>query len=591
MKLFKSDNAILLCICLASLKTTNGFSFVFPSVVSRSSAAVSSQSTETASQYRSNRQKYTALYQLDDSEDLSNNLQDDTSDSEIFFDDFADFGLVGQSGNDDLPPAPEHLVPGIDPTKTALHERIQRLQNDERQKDAQLMHNWKRGNWDVRGFSLDPESADLDVMLPNQRVHVCKVALDDNGRVWVGRQDGSVVLVGLGDEYWTHFRSKLAANAQDNDSIKVASKLVREENYGTIPAQDDEEEYEMSSVAEPRKPFEIRNQISAHASPISSLLAVDGYLFTSGQEGTIQQWIVTEDESDKAASLTKVVASRLMDDEVHKDTIVCLKPVSVLPDEDPTVIFSAAKDGSLALWDLHMGELLYKCQIVGDKSAMDKSLLDVSSADSDGVNIYIGTNEGQVLAYTVKALLESASTGRASCPLPNGQWTVTEPGETVTSLACAGKGTLGRGSAQETTVLLTGCASGTVKQFEVFARRMPGTSEKTQSVKLEQWPKMSSQRLRKKAHVFSGHEAPVTALCAVDSTKFLSASADGTIRAWDTSNGKELFAMDGFTSEISSLCFQDALLVTDGMEKFVCVHDFDVDPNGNGDFEIEMDEW
>jgi WD40 repeat protein len=62
--------------------------------------------------------------------------------------------------------------------------------------------------------------------------------------------------------------------------------------------------------------------------------------------------------------------------------------------------------------------------------------------------------------------------------------------------------------------------------------------------------------------------------------QFLSASEDGTIRVWDVAKGKERYRMDGFTTDLSSLCVQgsgdndDDLLITNGMNQYVCVHDF-----------------
>lgn len=100
--------------------------------------------------------------------------------------------------------------------------------------------------------------------------------------------------------------------------------------------------------------------------------------------------------------------------------------------------------------------------------------------------------------------------------------------------------------------------------------------------KMENWPKIPTQRLPKRAHLFEGHEGPVLVLEAMCGRRpqFLSAAADGTIRAWDIAKGKEEYRMDGFTKDLSSLCVQggsdtdDDLLITNGMNQYVCVHDF-----------------
>eukprot|EP00957_Ditylum_brightwellii_P009020 681771-Ditylum_brightwellii.AAC.1 len=93
------------------------------------------------------------------------------------------------------------------------------------------------------------------------------------------------------------------------------------------------------------------------------------------------------------------------------------------------------------------------------------------------------------------------------------------------------------------------------------------------------------------AHLFEGHCGSITSLACVDRTKVLSAGADGTVRIWDRSEGKELYRMDGFTSKISSLCLEENRLITDGMEEYVCLHDFEVDEIEEGkDYNLE-DDW
>jgi WD40 repeat protein len=95
--------------------------------------------------------------------------------------------------------------------------------------------------------------------------------------------------------------------------------------------------------------------------------------------------------------------------------------------------------------------------------------------------------------------------------------------------------------------------------------------------------------MQKRAHLFEGHaEGPVTALASIDPSKFLSAGADGTIRAWNPTKGNEMFRMDGFSDTISSLCLSVDMLITDGMSEYVCVHDFDVDASEVEDgYELE----
>jgi hypothetical protein len=62
--------------------------------------------------------------------------------------------------------------------------------------------------------------------------------------------------------------------------------------------------------------------------------------------------------------------------------------------------------------------------------------------------------------------------------------------------------------------------------------------------------------------------------------------------------------MDGFPDPIRSLCLLDSggsdastdilrntLLITDGMNKYVCVHDFSADDENDTDYDLEMPEY
>jgi hypothetical protein len=76
------------------------------------------------------------------------------------------------------------------------------------------------------------------------------------------------------------------------------------------------------------------------------------------------------------------------------------------------------------------------------------------------------------------------------------------------------------------------------------------------------------------------------------------------VRAWNTATGKELFRMEGFPDSIRSLCLLDSgkadgsmnvvrntILITDGMNKYVCVHDFSSDNEDENDFDLDMPEY
>ena len=87
--------------------------------------------------------------------------------------------------------------------------------------------------------------------------------------------------------------------------------------------------------------------------------------------------------------------------------------------------------------------------------------------------------------------------------------------------------------------------------------------------------------MKRRSHLFSpGHDGAVSSISqqGADSSKFLTCGQDGSVCVWSAASGKELFRMDGFSSSISSLaCLGRELLVTDGMEEYVCVHDFGIE--------------
>ena len=93
--------------------------------------------------------------------------------------------------------------------------------------------------------------------------------------------------------------------------------------------------------------------------------------------------------------------------------------------------------------------------------------------------------------------------------------------------------------------------------------------------------------MKRRAHLFTPpHDGPVTCISQQgkhDTSKFLTSSEDGSVCVWSASSGKELYRMDGF-NDISSLAFIGReLLVTDGMEQYVCVHDFGIEEDAASD--------
>ena len=107
---------------------------------------------------------------------------------------------------------------------------------------------------------------------------------------------------------------------------------------------------------------------------------------------------------------------------------------------------------------------------------------------------------------------------------------------------------------------------------------------------MEHWPRLSTQRMKRRAHLFSpSHDGPVTSIAQSrhDLSKFITSGND-SVCVWNASSGKELFRMEGFSSVSSVACLGRELLVTNGMHEYVCVHDFGIaeDAASNG-YELE----
>jgi WD40 repeat protein len=228
-----------------------------------------------------------------------------------------------------------------------------------------------------------------------------------------------------------------------------------------------------------------------------------------------------------------------------------------------------ATDGSLAVWDIAGGDLLFTGCLPDDSAG-------VTSATAGAGHWWIATAVGRVLGYPLAALLESAANDDP-CPLPVGDWAAAADDVAVTALTCLGRTRVGQGpSARDSLVVVTGDATGQVKQWDLLER-----SNGSGGIALDAWPKMPRQRWPHRAHVLTGHDSPITALVPTappsdDSQPLvLAAAQDGSLRAWNGKTGSERVRMEGFTDQLRSLCVigQD-LLLTDGNGPHVTIHDF-----------------
>lgn len=594
----------LLLFVVVALSTARSDAFVTP-YKSRSTAAAAAAAAPDR------------LYGLTSSGSDDNN-------EPIFYDDFGDGGDFGGSS-----------LPSSQKLMTSLSSRMSDTKNAEATYDAKLARNWRRGNWGVRGFKLDKtsslsgkpaivsvvaaptSSASVDISLPQDK------ALPEDRKVAVGRSDGSVFIVQLGNEYLTNFVS--VSNPDEQTSQWVDAQSVEDMSNNDRPntkfgggGGTGDTASQQQQPQQPR-PFQVIHQFQAteKEEPIHSLVyhdTIEGVqlICTAGDSGIIKIWSL--DTSESRSHGEEIVASL---SDAHSSKIIALKAM-VIPSHDAAVeernvLFSASTDGTVALNDLDKkGEFICSCQCIDKlKNFGQVTCADVSNPTSwqDGGRdendrdvIFLGTSSGYVVGYVAEELMTAAAASSANnnsdelCPVPSicfrAHGNDSGAGEAVTAIRCGGHGTIPNTvaptvgtSRMSSRILLTGGEDGAVKQWEILAQ------QSTFGIRLEHWPRMSSQRMKRRHHLFKGHFGAVKSISQqsmYDSSKFLTSGDDGSIRVWSAINGDELFTMDGFTSSVSSLaCLGRDLLVTDGQNEYVCVHDFSIDDDLEAGYDLD----
>lgn len=405
----------------------------------------------------------------------------------VFFDDFGDFGSSNKNdsnGNDNL---------------KSLKSRMSQVKSAEEAYDAKLARNWRRGNWGVRGFALDKFATTSDPVLVSAVVAPRSSALADTSllqdrTIVVGRTDGSVFVVKLGDEYLTSFVSVPTlvvdeddSNANNGDAAAGGGEMsVRVENewMGTEELRNrmQFEQSQLSKGAEEEEqkqvfkdPFVIRHQFLAsdQGEAIKKMIFDDtidgvdchGVICTAaGTSGEIKIWSLPH-SSDVGSGQTVQIA---LLSGVHRDAIVCLETM-VLPSSDDgydkKALLSVSRDGTFALWDLsnNIGELIsaFQCANVSSDCAITcadvsnpTALIDDFSDDgskNDNDVIALGTSTGNVIGYMVEELLslktvEGDGSDILKQPSPNLLFRAhggdTGKGEAVTAIKCGGGGTI-----------------------------------------------------------------------------------------------------------------------------------------------------
>lgn len=460
------------------------------------------------------------------------NLDDVISNPMLSFDDFGGRS-VGDSDDDDNNNINNYDNSASMTVSKVLKDRLTATQQQEYRQDAVTGRNWKRGNWEVRGFSVEDNNNGSNV--PTTVCRIVASATNECNMIWVGRTDGSVLGVRLGSAYWTRLN-------QDNvipGEVNINNSATTEVSQGQ---EVEEYRFQSASAIPPTTdtPFEITTQLNAGNSSVTALaMAFDEehdatYLYTATQDqiGVIQQWHIYDSniKDNDFATVTRLPDKQLQGS--HEDVVLFLKVVTLDDIEDTAAILLSADSSTIAVWEVSTGKLLGK---VGITTCIPSS--SIQCIDADSTHIFVGTSTGHIVVYRIDHLIaffaQSSSTiSTTTTPLDMavGQWFASNTESPITAVCCGDTTYMGAGRTM-TRTLYTGDANGIVKQWLVFARSSlenNNVQSKLQPGRVEQWPKLPTQRLPQKAHMFRGHCRAVQALINVDGLKFVSAASDGT---------------------------------------------------------------
>ena len=427
-----------------------------------------------------------------------------SKDDNIFFDDFGDnfYDENSNNGNNNL---------------SSLQSRMSEVKMAEQSYDSKIARNWNSGNWGVRGFALDqssyapsstatPEKADVDkpvhvsvVAAPTSSLSYTDISLPQDralpqDKVAIGRTDGSVFIVKLGDQYLTNFMSvpKLVVQQDENNSGKGDSDMsVRVENKWMNSEDSLQDEADDQTATE--SPFEITYQFQAseEGEAINKIVFHDdiqddsssGIICTTTiNSGEISMWKLPSSQN------TDIIQTAQLSG-VHNAPIIGLEAMVI---NEKNILFSASRDGTFALWDIENGELItsMSCTDAQNGSTVPltcASVYNPSSWEDDVYNlnenindvIFLGTSDGYVLGYVVQEQLGAISFN----PGPNIRFRAhgdTGKGEAVTAIKAGGDGTIatsaklrggtdesqaGRNPRMSSSILFTGGEDGSVKQW------------------------------------------------------------------------------------------------------------------------------
>jgi WD40 repeat protein len=281
---------------------------------------------------------------------------------------------------------------------------------------------------------------------------------------------------------------------------------------------------------------------------------------------------------------------------LHEITVGFLKVLSVsndvdnVDDEGKLSILVSSCGKTIALWSIPTGQLLGSIQ------------KDHTSVDANPEYIFVGLASGDVLAYSIHKILALQQPTEVDTDdyLETGivaRWRASDKAITALRIqtCCSNENNnKSHNNARDNLLVYTGDFGGTFKRYQVLKQQRDGI--------LQPWPRIPTQKLADAAHLFgtTATSSPITSIVTVDDTKFLAGYSDGSVRAWNVRNGRELFRMEGFESNLQNLlvipnhssewsesAIHTLVLIPNG--KVVSVHDFGIEEDE--DFDLDMPEY
>jgi len=315
---------------------------------------------------------------------------------------------------------------------------------------------------------------------------------------------------------------------------------------------------------------------------------------------------------------------------IHTSPIVAMKVVPVPQvGANTQLVVSVSTNGQVVVWEVTPGDDQDECSS-SIRIRLDTNILQqqweeeyydendsILSMDVDDQHLYLGSRGGRIYIFSLAEIkgqhFATSDTSSSANPTTSLQllksfigFTSRDPG--VSTLLAAGPGSLGANNGTGNTntnrpptkSLIAGNMAGGLKQWELIPAGKG---------RLEYWPRMASQKLPGgKPHVYetsdyshydddddegdASFSPAIRGLVCIQQVLLAATAQDLTF--WDSTTGKALYDMQGLDFALHDttthahaqyqrtthhlrpnlIAVKNSVLVTNGMENFVCVHDF-----------------